>query len=74
MFTVGDSYARLSCRQGTDLWMDMVCRLVPFVMAWKHSYGFLQSTYSLINKYRIVLKVFAFRNIIVLQCVEYYGG
>ena len=24
---------------------DMVCRLVPFFMAWKHSYGFLQSTY-----------------------------
>ena len=32
MFTVGGSRARLSCRQGTDLWIDMVCRLVPFFM------------------------------------------
>ena len=46
MFTAGGSYARLSCRQGADLRTDMVCKLVLFFMSWKHSYGFLQSTYS----------------------------
>lgn len=30
MFTAGGSYARLSCRQGADLRMDVVCKLVPF--------------------------------------------
>lgn len=48
MFTAGGSYARLSCQQGTDLWTDEVCKLVPFFMAWKHGYGSLQSTYSVI--------------------------
>ena len=46
MFTVGGSYAKLSCRQGTDLWMDMVCKLVPFSMPLKHGYGSLLSTYE----------------------------
>ena len=32
MFTAGGSHARLSCRQGTDLWIDMVCKSVPFFM------------------------------------------
>ena len=35
MFTAGGSHARLSCRQGTDLWIDMVCKLVPLFMPWK---------------------------------------
>lgn len=33
MFTAGGSHARLSCRQGTDLWADVVCNLVPFFYA-----------------------------------------
>ena len=45
MFTAGGSYARLSRRQGTNLWANMVCKLVPFFMPWKHGYGSLQSTY-----------------------------
>lgn len=53
MFTVGGSHARLSCRQGTDLWIDMVCKLVPFIMPWKHGYGSLRSTYE-----RVGMKVF----------------
>lgn len=47
MFTAGGSHARLAYRQGTDLWANMVCKLVPFFMPWmpwKHGYGFLQST------------------------------
>lgn len=32
MFTAGGSHARLSGRQGADLWTDMVCKLVPFFM------------------------------------------
>lgn len=39
MLTVGGGHARLSCRQGTDLRIDMVRELVPFFMFWKHSYG-----------------------------------
>ena len=46
MFTAGGGHARLSCRQGTDLWIDMVCKLVPFFMPWKHGYGSLQLTYE----------------------------
>lgn len=45
MFTSGGGHARLSRRQGTDLRPDMVCKLVPFFMPWKHGYGSLQSTY-----------------------------
>lgn len=30
MFTAGGSHARLSCQQGTDLQMDMVCEAVRF--------------------------------------------
>ena len=52
MFTVGGSYARLSCQQGTDLRTDMVCKLVPFFMSWKHGYGFLQSTYGVLTHKR----------------------
>ena len=33
MFMAGGSYASLSCQQGTDLWTDAVCKLVPFFMA-----------------------------------------
>ena len=51
MFTAGGSYARLSCRQGTDLRSNVVCKLVPFFMSWKHGYGSLQSTFSF---YRII--------------------
>ena len=32
MFTAGGSHARLSRQQGTDLWTDVVCKLVPFFM------------------------------------------
>lgn len=32
MFTAGGSHARLSSRQGADLWTDVVCTLVPFFM------------------------------------------
>ena len=32
MFTAGGSHARLSCRQGADLRMDIVCELVPSFM------------------------------------------
>ena len=32
MFTAGGGHARLSCQQGTDLWTDVVCKLVPFFM------------------------------------------
>lgn len=46
MFTSRVGRARLSCRKGTDLWADMVCRLAPFLMPWKHGYGSLQSTYE----------------------------
>ena len=45
MFTAGGGQARLSCRQGADLWIDMVCKLVLFFMPWKHGCGSLQSTY-----------------------------
>ena len=36
MFTAGGGHARLSRRQGTDLWIDIVYKLVPFyaVEAW----------------------------------------
>ena len=36
MFTAGGRYARLSCQQGTDLQMDMVCEAVFFyaLRAW----------------------------------------
>lgn len=44
MFTAGGDHARLSCRQGTDLWTDIVCKLVPFFMPCKHGYGSLRST------------------------------
>ena len=37
MFTAGGSYARLSRRQGTNLWANMVCKLVPFFMPWKQA-------------------------------------
>lgn len=46
MFTAGGGHARLSCREGTDLWIDMVCRVVLFFMPWKHGYGSLRSTYG----------------------------
>lgn len=46
MFTAGGDHARLSCRQGTDLWIDIVCKLVLCFMPWKHGYGALQSTYE----------------------------
>ena len=49
MFTAGGSHARLSCRQGTSLWSDMFCKLVPFFMPWKHGYGSMQSTYGVLN-------------------------
>ena len=45
MFTAGGSHARLFCRKGADLRIDMACKLVPFFMPWEHGYGFLQSTY-----------------------------
>lgn len=32
MFTEGGGHAKLLHRQGTDLWIDMVCKLVPFFM------------------------------------------
>ena len=48
MFTAGGSHARLSCQEGTDLWTEMVCKLVPFFTPWRHGYGFLLSTYSVI--------------------------
>ena len=32
MFTEGGGHAKLPHRQGTDLWIDMVCKLVPFLM------------------------------------------
>ena len=54
MFTVGGSYAMPSCQQGTDLWTDEVCKLVPFFMSWKRGYGFLQSTYEWVG-----MKVFS---------------
>ena len=31
MFTTGGGHAKLSRRQGTDLWFDMVYKLVPFL-------------------------------------------
>ena len=39
MFTAGGGHARLSCRQGTDLWIDMVCKLVPYFMPCENGYG-----------------------------------
>ena len=51
MFTAGGGHARLSCRQGTDLRIDVVCKLGPFFMPWKHGYGSLQSTYRVSNMY-----------------------
>ena len=50
------------------------CESVSFLYALQHDYGSLQSTYSMyypnttnaINKCRILLKVFAFKNIIVM--------
>lgn len=47
MFTAGSGHARLSRQQGTDLWTDVVCKLVPFFMSWKHGCGCLQSTYEI---------------------------
>ena len=32
MFAAGGGHARMACRQGTDLWIEMVCKLVPFFM------------------------------------------
>lgn len=66
MFTAGGSYARLSCRQGTDLWIDMVCKSVPFFMPCSMATGSCSQHIESLNKCRIVLKVFAFRNIIIL--------
>ena len=31
------------------MWTDIVCKLVPFFMPWKHGYGSLQSTYGVSN-------------------------
>ena len=47
MFTAGGSHARLSGRQGTDLWTNVVCKLVLFFMPWEHDCGSLQSTYEI---------------------------
>ena len=45
MFTAGGGHARLPCWQGTNLWTDIVCKFVPFLMPWKHGCGFWQSIY-----------------------------
>ena len=58
-----------------------------FLYALQHGYGFLQSIYRInqqfkilhyvqitVVKCRMLLKVFAFRNIIILWCFEPYGG
>ena len=39
MFTERGSHDRLSCQQGTDLWIDMVCKLAPFFMSCNVSTG-----------------------------------
>jgi len=66
MFTAGGSHARLFRRQGTDLRIDMVCKLVPFFMPWKHGYGFLQSTYRICLAHGEWLKLFRHRFIIII--------
>jgi len=58
MFTAGGSHDRLSCQQGTDLWIDMVYELVPFFMPWKRIQGFLLLIYeSFIGQQLCIIKM-----------------